>query len=46
MGDTLINACYVLRDQFLENLLEDMKVQLAQAQALEQRDQHWEVRPV
>ncbi|KAG8810019.1 hypothetical protein FRC18_004285, partial [Serendipita sp. 400] len=31
VGDTLINACYVLRDQFLTSLLEEMKVQLAQA---------------
>lgn len=30
VGDTLINACYVLRDKFLENLLNDMKDQLAQ----------------
>ncbi|KAG8802127.1 hypothetical protein FRC17_006479, partial [Serendipita sp. 399] len=30
VGDTLINACYVLRDQFLTSLLDDMKTQLAQ----------------
>jgi hypothetical protein len=43
VGDTLINACYVLRDQFMENLLGDMRVQLAQTQNSERGNHHWEV---
>jgi hypothetical protein len=43
VGDTLINACYVLRDQFLETLLGDMRIQLAQTQTPEHGNNHWEV---
>lgn len=42
IGDTLVNACYVLRDNFLETLLGEMKTQMAQAQASGQVPQ-WEV---
>jgi hypothetical protein len=43
VGDTLINACYVLRDQFLENMLADMKVQLPQSQTIGREQFVWEV---
>ncbi|KIM23910.1 hypothetical protein M408DRAFT_248853 [Serendipita vermifera MAFF 305830] len=42
VGDTLINACYVLRERFLDNMLTDMKVQLAQSQNVGNDQFVWE----
>ncbi|PVF99237.1 ARM repeat-containing protein [Serendipita vermifera] len=42
VGDTLINACYVLRHEFLETMINDIRNKLSQIQSLGSEHSLWE----